>query len=49
MTDSTEGEVWSPSYLKLGCFIFFSKFCDRSYLIRTHSQVSGIKIELRLL
>ena len=31
MMDSIEGEVWSPCYLKLGCFIFFSKFCDWSF------------------
>jgi hypothetical protein len=49
VANSTEGEAWSPSYLKLGCFIFFSKFYDQSYLTRTRSEASGINIEPQLL
>ena len=49
MTDSAEGEVWGPSYLKLDVLFSFPKFCDRSYSTRTHSQASDINIEPRLL
>ena len=49
MADSTEGEAWSQSYLNLGCFIFFSKFCDSSYSTKTHSQASGINSKPQLL
>ena len=48
MMESAEGEVWSPSYLKLDV-LFFPKFCDWSYSTRTHSQASGINIGPQLL
>ena len=44
-----EGKVWSPSYLNLGYFVFFSKFCNWSCLTRTRSQASGINIGPQLL
>jgi hypothetical protein len=48
-SDSIEGKDWGPSYLNLGCFVLFSKFCNQSYSTRTRSQSSGINIEPRLL
>jgi hypothetical protein len=46
---SIEGKDWSPSYLRLGSFVRFFKFCNRSYSAKTHSQASGINIEPQLL
>ena len=48
-SSSIEGKDWSPSYLKLGSFVFYSKLCDRSCSTRTRSQALGINIEPRLL
>jgi hypothetical protein len=48
-TDFIEGKDWSPSYLNLRCFVFFSRFCNRSCSIRTRSPASGINIGPRLL
>ena len=33
--DFIEGKDRSPSYLNLGYFVSFSKFCNQSYLTRT--------------
>jgi hypothetical protein len=46
MSGSIEGKDWSPTYLRLGSFVRFSKFCNWSGSTKICSQASSINIEL---
>ena len=48
MSDFTERKGWSPSYLKLGCFLLF-QVCNKSYSTRTRVKASSINRKPQLL